>query len=206
MKTRKQVKMITLYAVLAALALLLIIIKRESFSSFIGEISHILRPVIIGAVIAYLCNPIFRIFEKRVFSSIRSFTARRVFALIGTYIVLAIIFVVLLMLIIPQLLTSVLDFLENYETLMDTALENINGLIAQINQSLHTEIPSVKPETLKAGFDWIVENVSGYLIESFCSIPYLLVSSTIPNALPNTAILLIGTVFDRFDSSGPGGI
>ena len=160
MKNRKQVKRWTFYAILAVLALVFIIIKRESYSSFISQIFRILRPVIIGAVIAYLCNPIFRMFEGRVFSGVRSFTPRRILSLIGTYIVLALIFVVLLMLIIPQLLTSVLDFVENYETLLATALENVNGLIDQINNSFHMQIPALKNETLRQGFDWIIEKIN----------------------------------------------
>ena len=118
MKSRKQIKLFTLYAVLAALAIVFVVIKRESFTAFIEQIFRVFRPVIIGAVIAYLSNPIFRMFERIVFSGIRSFTFRRTLSLIGTYIVLALIFAVLLMLIIPQLLTSALDFLENYEVLL----------------------------------------------------------------------------------------
>lgn len=160
MKSRKQVKLFLLYAILGVLAVLFIIIKRESFSSFVSQIFRILRPVIIGAIIAYLCNPIFRFFETHVFGGIRSFTPRRVLSLIGTYVVLALIFVVLLMLIIPQLLTSVLDFLENYETFLATALENVNGLLAQINDGLNLSIPPVKQETLRQGLNWIVENIN----------------------------------------------
>ncbi len=160
MKARKQIKRYALYAILAALAVLFVIIKRDSFSSFIEQVFRILRPVIIGAVIAYLCNPIFRMFERLAFSGVRSFTVRRTLSLIGTYIVLALIFVILLMLIIPQLLASVLDFLENYETLLATALENINGLLAQINESFNLKIPPVKNETLQQGLDWIVQNVN----------------------------------------------
>lgn len=159
MLKRKQTKLWILHIVLALLAVVFVVIKRESFSSFIGEITRILRPVIIGAVVAYLCNPIFRMFEKYVFSKVRSFNVRRALSLIGTYVVVALIFVVLMMLIIPQLLTSVLDFLENYETFLATALENINGLLAQINDRLNLKIPPLKPEMLSQGFDWIMENV-----------------------------------------------
>lgn len=159
MKSRKQIKLFALYIVLALLAVVFVIVKRESFSSFIGQIFRILRPVIIGAVIAYLCNPIFRMFERFVFSGIRSFSFRRTLSLIGTYIVLALVFAVLLMLIIPQLLTSVLDFLENYEVLLATALDNVNGLLDQINARLNLQIPPVKADTLKQGLDWIVQNI-----------------------------------------------
>jgi predicted PurR-regulated permease PerM len=160
MKNRKQLKLFFLYATLGVLAVLFVIVKRESFSSFISFIFRILRPVIIGAIIAYLCNPIFRIFENRVFSGVRAFTPRRALSLIGTYTVLALIFVILLLLIIPQLLTSVLDFLENYETFLATALENINGLLASINSGLNLHIPPVKHETLKQGLDWIIKNIN----------------------------------------------
>ena len=160
MKNRKQIKLWAFWTILAVLALLFIIIKRESFSSFAAQISRILRPVIIGAIIAYLSNPIFRLFEKNVFSSIRSFTPRRVLSLIGTYLVLALILVVLLMLIVPQLLNSILDFLENYETFLESSLETINGLLAQINDRLHLKIPPVKDETLKQGIDWIIQKVN----------------------------------------------
>ena len=160
MKNRKQVKLWAFYGIVGILALVFIVIKRESYSSFVSEIFRILRPVIIGAVIAYLCNPMFRLFENRVFSGIRSFTPRRALSLVATYIVVALIFVILLLLISPQLLTSILDFFENYETLLATALENVNGLIDQINNSFHMQIPALKNETLRQGFDWIVKNVN----------------------------------------------
>ena len=160
MKNRNQIKLWVLYAILAVLAFVFIIIKRESFSSFIAEILRILRPVIIGAVIAYLSNPIFRMFEKHVFSRIPSFTPRRTLSLISTYIVLALIVAILLMLIIPQLLTSVLDFVENYEELLAETLDRINGFVDQLNEQFHLQIPAVKPETLRYGFDWIMQNVN----------------------------------------------
>ena len=159
MRNRKQLKFIALYTVLAILALLFIIIKRESFSAFITQIFRILRPVIIGAIIAYLCNPIFRMFEIFVFPGVRSFSARRTLSLIGTYIVLVLIFAILLMLIIPQLFASALDFLENYETLLETTLINVNGLLAQLNDQFHLQIPNVQANSLKQGLDWLLENV-----------------------------------------------
>ena len=160
MTNRKQIKLWALYAIVAVIAVVLLIIKRDSFSAFIAQISRILRPVIIGAVLAYLCNPIFRLFEGYVFPRIRSFSFRRALSLIGTYLVVALIFVILLLLIIPQLLTSVLDFFENYEALMATAMDNVNGLLEQINGQFGMEIPPVKTETLQQGLDWVVQNVN----------------------------------------------
>lgn len=198
MLKRKQSRIWALYIVLALLAIVFVVVKRESFSSFIGEIFRILRPVIIGAVLAYLCNPIFRMFEGRVFSKIRSFTTRRVLSLIGTYLVVALIFVVLLMLIIPQLLASVLDFLENYETLLATALENINGLLTKINGSLGLSIPPVKPETLTQGLDWIVKSINvNALMDSLLSGSTILV---IFAYIGDTLYILTDIIFGLFIS------
>ena len=198
MKNRKQTRLVALYIVVAVVAILLVIIKRESFSSFIGQVSRILRPVIIGAVIAYLCNPIFRVFEGRVFSGVRSFSLRRTLSLVGTYLVLVMIFVILLMLIIPQLLTSVLDFLENYETLLATAMDNINGILAQVNSSFNLQIPPVKMETLQQGLNWIVQNVNvDKLMDQLLSGSTILV---IFEYLEDTFFILTDIIFGLFIS------
>ena len=159
MKDRKQIKLFALYAVLAILATVFVIVKRDSFSSFIELIFRILRPVIIGAVVAYLCNPIFRMFEQHVFPGIRSFSVKRALSLIGTYIVLFLIFAILLMLIIPQLLASALDFVDNYESLLETTLSNLNGVLTQLNSRFDMQIPAVKADMLKQGLDWVMEKI-----------------------------------------------
>lgn len=159
MKNSKQIKLFALYTVLAILAIIFVIIKRDSFSSFIGLIFRVLRPVIIGAVVAYLCNPIFRLFEQVVFPGIRSFSMKRAISLICTYIVLVLIFTILLMLIIPQLLTSALDFVDNYEVLLETTLSNVNGILTQLNSRFNLQIPAVKADMLKQGLDWVMEKI-----------------------------------------------
>lgn len=159
MKDRKQIKLFALYAVLAILATVFVIVKRDSFSSFIELIFRILRPVIIGAVVAYLCNPIFRMFEQHVFPGIRSFSVKRALSLIGTYIVLFLIFAILLMLIVPQLLASALDFVDNYESLLETTLSNLNGVLTQLNSRFDMQIPAVKADMLKQGLDWVMAKI-----------------------------------------------
>ncbi len=198
MMTRKRSKATLLYILLAALAIILIIVKRESFSSFIALTSHILRPVLIGLVLAYLCNPIFRLFERKLLARIHSFSFRRTLSLIGTYIVLALIFIVLLMLIIPQLITSVLDFLNNYETLLTTAMENINSIIDQLNDLMELEIPHIKPESLQFAMNWIVENVDiqGYM-DRLLTISNLTI---LISKLEETFLVITDTIFGLFIS------
>ena len=198
MNNRKQVKLWAFWTILAVLAISFIIIKRESFSSFTALTFRVLRPVIIGAVIAYLANPIFRMFEKNVFLDVRSFSWRRAFSLICTYLVLVLIVVVLLLLIIPQLTSSVLDFLENYETLLATSLENINGLLDQINNSFNLKIPPVKNETLKQGMDWLIQNINvAELMDRFLTGNTILI---IFEYIGDTFFILTDVIFGLFIS------
>ena len=164
MRSRKNTKLILLSIILLLLAVAFIIVKRESFTAFIDLFLRVLRPVIIGLVLAYLCNPIFRLFERKAFAWIRHFSLRRTLSLLCTYIVLALIFVILLMLIIPQLLTSILDFLNNYEELLATAMNNINDIIDKLNHAMNLKLEHIKPESLQQGLDWIMQNVD---VESF---------------------------------------
>ena len=159
MRSRKNTKLVLLSIILVLLAVVFVIIKRESFTAFIDLVMRVLRPVIIGLVVAYLCNPIFRMFERKAFAWIHHFTLRRSLSLLCTYIVLALIFVILLMLIIPQLLASILDFLNNYEELLATAMNNINDIVDKLNHAMNLEIGHIKPETLQQGLDWIVQNI-----------------------------------------------
>lgn len=164
MKSRKNTKFVLLSLILILITLVFIIVKHESFTAFADLVLRILRPVTIGLVLAYLCNPIFRLLETKAFAWIRHFTLRRSLSLLFTYIVMALIVVILLMLIIPQLLTSILDFLNNYEVLLSTAMDNLNNIIDNLNHAMNLEIGHIKPETLQQGLDWIVQNVD---VESF---------------------------------------
>ena len=162
------------------------------------QIFRILRPVIIGAVIAYLSNPIFRMFEKYAFSGIRSFSVRRAISLLGTYLVLVLIVVVLMLLIIPQLLSSAQDFLDNYEVLLETSMDNINDLLNQINANFNLKIPPVKHENLKQGIDWLVSNINvEELLDRFLSGNTILV---ILEYIGDTFSILTDIIFGLFIS------
>ncbi len=144
--------------------LLFLILHLDRINEWLGYVMFVLRPVLIGLVLAYLCNPIFRLFERKLFSSLRPYRFRRFLSLLFTYIVLFLIFFALIMLIVPQLVSSVLDFLGNYEGYLFNALENINGAIVGINQSFPVAIPTLDYEWIK---DWIANFLNNLQLQSF---------------------------------------
>ncbi len=130
---------------IAAVALLLLFVfitlQSARINEWLNYILRVLRPVIIGLVVAYLCNPIFRMFERRVFGGMRPYGLRRAISLLLTYIVLFLIFAALIMLIVPQLIASILDFFGDYEAYLQSSVESINGILAGINETFSANIP-----------------------------------------------------------------
>ena len=147
---------IAIVSTLLAAMLLFLILHLDRINEWLGYLMFVLRPILIGLVLAYLCNPIFRMFERKLFAGMRLYRFRRFFSLLCTYIVLFLIFFTLIMLIVPQLVSSVLDFLSNYEGYLYNALQNVNGLIASINQTFPVTIPTLD-------YEWIKTSIADFL-------------------------------------------
>lgn len=120
--------------VYAALVLaLLCAANAEAVNSWLLRILMIFRPVINGLVIAYLCNPIFRFFERYVFSFLHMHKPRRALSLLFAFVTLALIFALVLLLIIPQLTASFVDLAKNFRAYTSAAVAETNALITSVN-------------------------------------------------------------------------
>ncbi len=151
-----------LYAILIYAVLflgLLMVSDLAPFHKFIGTLLHILRPVLIGLALAYLLNPFFRLFENKLFHKVRPLSFRRVLSLIFTYLTLFAIVAILLVLLIPQLTDSILNFVENSESYLSETLDSVNALIEKLNASLPQNaeggglIPPLKFESISEGMN-----------------------------------------------------
>ncbi len=128
---KKQIGGIILYAV--ALFAILLIINLDAVGGWLGSVLLLLRPILIGLALAYLLNPIFRLFEQRIFFKLRPQGLRRTLSLIMTYLTLLLILALLLLLIVPQLLQSIMVFAQNYEAHLHSAITQLNSIIDRIN-------------------------------------------------------------------------
>ncbi|MBQ1261305.1 MAG: AI-2E family transporter [Clostridia bacterium] len=171
-------------AVGAAFVLLLLILYKEPLNAFIGSLLDLFRPVLIGLVLAYFANSIFRFFERKVFLKVKPSSVRRVLSLLLSYAVICLILVVLLLLILPQLFESIGGFLRNYNEHLETSVDALNSLIFRINTLLPertggmAHIPYLKlDEILKslesfvASLDLSMEDLAAYFTpEAFGSL------------------------------------
>lgn len=107
---------VTAFLVLAASILLIFtFVQKEDFSDTISNISSALAPVIIGAILAYILNPLMSFFErkishflvKRVKKKVRALKFSRGCALIITFIVVICILAILVYMLVPEVADTV---------------------------------------------------------------------------------------------------
>ncbi len=131
-------KAFTIGAILYALTFLLIVltVNTDKVNAWLGSLFVIFRPVLIGLVVAYLCNPFFRFYERKLFVAVRPGSLRRAIALLFTYLTLFAIVGVLLMLILPQLIESIAGFLDNLDDYLQKTTGELNKVILWLNERL----------------------------------------------------------------------
>ncbi len=125
---------IVAYAVI--FTFLLLISNIAAVKTWVAYVLAILRPILIGLVIAYLTNPFFRFFERKLLARIPAPYLRRVLAMILTYLLFFLIVLALVMLIFPQLFNSIQSFVDNFDARLSRLIEPVNRIIDAINGRL----------------------------------------------------------------------
>ena len=155
-ETKRKKQLFTALGVYAILFLALLLISNlTDVVGWLYSILSLFRPLLIGLVVAYLCNPFFRFFERKLFAKIKPMSLRRGISLVFTYLVVLLIIGVLLMLIIPQLIQSIADFIADADSNIDRSVSEINHLITMLNEQLpktetgESAIPLLESEQLK---------------------------------------------------------
>ena len=180
--------------IFAALVLFFYVVSNlPAVSSWFKGVFGVLTPVIGGAAIAYLANPILNFFEKRVLHRIRYDIPRRMFSIFFTYLFFILVIAAIGLLIIPQLINSVKALVSQYENYMANAITNLNALIAKVTANFPALMPdgaaqdflsldkiNALLETLlgNAGdlFNLLLENVKSYGAKLFSTISNVILS------------------------------
>ncbi len=79
----------------------------------ISSIAYFLYPVIAGAIIAYLINPLMRLFENKLFRKLKSAKLKRVLSLVISLIIVYTFITVIFVMLIPQLYDSAITLYNN---------------------------------------------------------------------------------------------
>ena len=120
--------------ILVCAVILYIIVNIPQISDFIGKVNDLIAPIVIGLIIAYLCNPILKFYEFVVFKKLVKNHPRlcRALSLILMLITVLLAITLILLLIIPELIESITDFFAKAEDYINDFLSVINNILSKM--------------------------------------------------------------------------
>ncbi len=111
------------------------IVNISVLSGIFSAILSVFAPIILGGALAYMLNPILKLFEFKVFKKIKNKNVLRSLSMVMTYIVFFLIVIAFLLLLIPQLVESVTLFASQFDSYIDKLVEAVNNLAANITEN-----------------------------------------------------------------------
>lgn len=152
------------FAACSAVLLYTLLWHLPAVSHTIKAALSFLSPVIIGAVVAYLFNPVSVFFEDRVFKKMKSESGRHSLGVIMTLICVVLILVLLLVALIPSLVQSVNKLVSNRDVYMekiDTLFVSIESFAQKkgINISV-SNLYSLSEDALNKVVDYVKNNTN----------------------------------------------
>ena len=131
--------LIAIVIFLALFVALYTIVTVSSLATVASKIMSVLTPVVLGFGIAYLLNPLLKLYENRLFKGIKNKKALRALGLICTYLTVFLFLGGALFLVAPALIESITVLIANFDGYIEHTIELINGLIGKYLDS-HKEI------------------------------------------------------------------
>ncbi len=126
----------------------------------IGAIFRFITPVIIGAAVAYVIDPLVRLFEHHLFGRIKKWQLRRMLAVIIALVLILILVITLMVYLIPQLAGSISQFIEN----LDGYSKSLKGFIH--NLSVKFEKLPIDAGKMNNWLDDVVTNVVNWISDN----------------------------------------
>lgn len=134
-------KKMLVFGILTVLAILLyIIVNMPAVKVFLLNVLNHTAPVIYGAIIAYLCDPILKFYEFKVFRKMKKGGARRGLSLFLAVVTVFVILALIILMMVPQLIESITQLVKNYKSYLDRLLMVLNGIVSKITANLPIDV------------------------------------------------------------------
>ncbi|MBO5842084.1 MAG: AI-2E family transporter, partial [Clostridia bacterium] len=150
----QKIYMIAALGVAVVGILLYAIVNIGAIREFIGRVWVIFAPVVYGFCIAYLCNPIMRFFDDRIFKKIKMPGLRRALSLTMTTLIVLAIIAAFLGILVPEVLRSIQRLIANYDIYLDEIIALVNDGILRLENLLGRApvegTQYIQPEEIKA--------------------------------------------------------
>lgn len=116
------------------------IANADSFSSVFTNLGSILSPLVIGCIIAYLCNPILKFYEYVLLRKLGRGNLRRGLSLLLTVLTAFVLIAIVLALILPELIESLSQLIKNYEVYLNSLLGFVQSIINKLPDELSNRL------------------------------------------------------------------
>ena len=120
---------ITLVCCAVVFVLLFAIVNIDAISAVFSSVLSLISPILIGFAIAYILNPLLKLFEFKIYKKIKNKNLLRGLSIASTYVVAVLFVVAFFWLIIPSLISAVTDLITNYDTYIAKTSDVLNNVI-----------------------------------------------------------------------------
>ena len=132
---------------LLAILLIVCIVNSRHLGDFIKLNIAAFRPVLIGFIIAYITNPLYNFLHDNIFTwEKRAQALRKILSMVFTYAVVVLFIIVFVLLLLPQLTSSIQDLGNNLESYANETFAFVNQMIDDLH--LPFEVPTLSFEEL----------------------------------------------------------
>ena len=145
LETNKKYLTIALYAfgvIAASTILIFILLDHEKMLGALNKLFSVFSPVITGFFIAFILNPVLNFFEKIVFKKVLTLDkhkkAKRAVSMVCTYLVFIGALTLFGMIIVPALIESLTDLINNLQGYYTKGVALINDVLSRVNISKET--------------------------------------------------------------------
>jgi len=185
------------FGAIALIALVLFAISKiGALSAFFSSLLDVCSPLIIGCVIAYLCNPILNLYEYRVFVRLRHKGLRRGLSLLMTFVTALGLVAAVLLLIVPELINSLREIVNNYDVYLNRLLAFVQSAIDVITANIDVEIDISDVDKLTALIKDVFGSMDNALIKFLGRIEAMTDGKDILSNLWDGIVKLISTFMD----------
>lgn len=109
-----------------------LLVNISSVAGIFSAIFSVFTPILLGAALAYLLNPLLKLYEHKVFHKLKSKKLLRALSMLMTYVTAILIVIALAFLLIPQLIDTIVDFISNFNLYMENTSVLINNFLSKI--------------------------------------------------------------------------
>ena len=115
-------------AICAGVVLFVLLEHLGGIFGVIGSFFRFLSPVVIGAAIAYVIDPLARLFEHYLFGNLKKWQLRRMLAVTLALVLILVLVITLMTYLVPQLADSISQFIENLDDYSQSFKNFIHGV------------------------------------------------------------------------------